>query len=692
MADPRALNCRAYSQDASGLVTGIELGITTIANSKYEVYAVNLIDEKSAGGQTIATCQVLDKNGINTGEQVRLTWAGKQPPFADSGISGSGNNVHVISNGFSPPSVGPLALHTGGFNTPTSDIVWGLGLPFRHHVSFHVIFREKGAIVTPPIDNSDLTNRVAALEQKTTATNTALLNVTTRVANTEKANATQDATIAAMNARLLKLETGQGGAGNYPLPTHRMGVHWIPVGVQEHKDYIKRLKPSVIKVVNGNKQDLEYCLANLDTNGLLVVRDHARSEQQDFLARDPVACGKQHALEWKNDFSATGKYAGIPKDRILVCALNEPFVRGVEEEKKVLQYTIALLTDLKAYGLRCLCMNLSVGWVRDGGVANSPPVWDTFLPLEQVIRDGNHVLGLHEYWYNDPDEAWAEINGIKFGWRAFRHLYCPMQVPIIIGECGLTKAVDYVRWINDGKPPKGWIGNKTPAQYAEQLWRYAQKCSPNVIAVLPFTTGYASQDWAEDATDTAHNDIVARKVTYQFPANFPIKPNAPSVPSNTKLFVFPKHTGLVTGFYGTVYKNLLGTYAHEGLDVSAVVGRPLYAPYDGVVAMVAEEPTTYGKYIRIYHKALGVHTFFAHLSDQRVATNQNVKQGDLIGYTGNTGNSTGPHLHFEIRFGYKDSFNASTYRPNVSAHSNARVDALGFMAGWIAAGNIIEER
>lgn len=162
MADPRDENCRAFRVDASGKVVGVELGITTVENARYEVYSVRLRDEYESGGQQIAACRVLDVHGINTGIQVRLTWPGSQPPFEDSGLPGNPNNVHVITNGYSPPKLGPLALHVGGFNAPTSDIVYGLGLPNNRHVSFDVVFREKGAITPPP--SGDLEGRVTALE------------------------------------------------------------------------------------------------------------------------------------------------------------------------------------------------------------------------------------------------------------------------------------------------------------------------------------------------------------------------------------------------------------------------------------------------------------------------------------------------------------------------------------------------
>lgn len=158
-------NCQEFKLDSSGRVVGVKLGITKVENAKYEVYSVRLRDEYEAAGQTAAACQVVDRAGINTGEQVRLTWPGAQPPFEGSGLPGNPNNTHIVTNGYNPPKLGPLAVHVGGFNAPISDIVYGLGLPNNRHVSFDVVFREKSSGV-PPVDpgTGDVEIRVAALE------------------------------------------------------------------------------------------------------------------------------------------------------------------------------------------------------------------------------------------------------------------------------------------------------------------------------------------------------------------------------------------------------------------------------------------------------------------------------------------------------------------------------------------------
>jgi len=169
MANPLDENCQGFRTDASGKVTGVLLGITKVEGAKYEVYSARLRDEYEAGGQTVAVCSVVDRNGIVTGIQARLAWPGKGPMFENSGLPGNPNNVHVIINPYNPPNQGPLALHDGGFNAPISDIVYGLGLPFNRHVGYEVTFREKGAVIDPPTDPQE-DERIAKLEAWARAT------------------------------------------------------------------------------------------------------------------------------------------------------------------------------------------------------------------------------------------------------------------------------------------------------------------------------------------------------------------------------------------------------------------------------------------------------------------------------------------------------------------------------------------
>ncbi|WP_108502831.1 M23 family metallopeptidase [Paracoccus indicus] len=86
---------------------------------------------------------------------------------------------------------------------------------------------------------------------------------------------------------------------------------------------------------------------------------------------------------------------------------------------------------------------------------------------------------------------------------------------------------------------------------------------------------------------------------------------------------------------------------HEGIDMAGPIGTPIYATGDGVV-IHAGRASGYGNLIKIQHE-LGTETRYGHLNRIRVKVGDKVSQGDLIGDMGNTGRSTGPHLHYEVR-------------------------------------------
>lgn len=86
---------------------------------------------------------------------------------------------------------------------------------------------------------------------------------------------------------------------------------------------------------------------------------------------------------------------------------------------------------------------------------------------------------------------------------------------------------------------------------------------------------------------------------------------------------------------------------HTGIDFAASIGTPIYATADGTVAEVSIKFSGYGKMVEINH-GFGYRTRYAHMHEFAVRSGQNVKRGDLIGYVGNTGLSTAPHLHYEV--------------------------------------------
>lgn len=93
-----------------------------------------------------------------------------------------------------------------------------------------------------------------------------------------------------------------------------------------------------------------------------------------------------------------------------------------------------------------------------------------------------------------------------------------------------------------------------------------------------------------------------------------------------------------------------GIHGHNGVDIGAPVGTPIYASAAGQVIISASGGWNggYGNYVVVKH-ANGTQTLYAHNSSNAVSVGQSVTQGQVIGYVGQTGRATGPHIHFEIR-------------------------------------------
>ncbi|MBI4837346.1 MAG: peptidoglycan DD-metalloendopeptidase family protein [Candidatus Portnoybacteria bacterium] len=87
---------------------------------------------------------------------------------------------------------------------------------------------------------------------------------------------------------------------------------------------------------------------------------------------------------------------------------------------------------------------------------------------------------------------------------------------------------------------------------------------------------------------------------------------------------------------------------HNGIDISSSLGQPIRAPDDGIVSGEGNNGQyVYGKWLTINHQN-GLTTLYGHLSAFKVGVGQKISRGEIIGYAGNTGNSTGPHLHFTV--------------------------------------------
>ena len=108
-------------------------------------------------------------------------------------------------------------------------------------------------------------------------------------------------------------------------------------------------------------------------------------------------------------------------------------------------------------------------------------------------------------------------------------------------------------------------------------------------------------------------------------------------------FCMPTESRVVTSNFGARWGR-----QHKGLDIKVYIGDTIRAAFSGKVRIVKYEPRGYGKYVVIRHHN-GLETYYGHMSKQLVRENEEVKAGDPIGLGGNTGRSTGSHLHFETR-------------------------------------------
>lgn len=166
-----------------------------------------------------------------------------------------------------------------------------------------------------------------------------------------------------------------------------------------------------------------------------------------------------------------------------------------------------------------------------------------------------------------------------------------------------------------------------------------------------------------NAEKTAANNALAAAIEAAHPKN-----TGGSKTYSSTTFIWPTTSSYITAGFGTYY--VWGfAQQHNGVDIGVGIGTPVYAAATGTViiaTVVTSNPYGYGgpsktswsaangygygNYIAVEHPD-GKITIYGHLSSVAVSAGQVVVQGQVIGYSGSTGNSSGPHLHFEVRLG-----------------------------------------
>ena len=188
------------------------------------------------------------------------------------------------------------------------------------------------------------------------------------------------------------------------------------------------------------------------------------------------------------------------------------------------------------------------------------------------------------------------------------------------------------------------------AKIAETQWEMALLRSQSAKLAQAVTDMLQQQ---EDAIIAAAMQSVWTQVQLWAQANN-VGQIAASAGHSTKYrFIWPEPKAVISQGFGPsklVLEPPYGSYPHfhTGIDLVEPFGSPVFAADDGVVALVGVSSQGYGRYVVIAHSG-GLDTLYGHLSASLVKVGQLVVQGQTIGLEGSTGNSTGPHLHFELR-------------------------------------------
>ena len=160
---------------------------------------------------------------------------------------------------------------------------------------------------------------------------------------------------------------------------------------------------------------------------------------------------------------------------------------------------------------------------------------------------------------------------------------------------------------------------------------------------------YKKQQEEAKAAELKKQQEAQRKATTSRAANVSSRSGSTAgesakVPADSGLFMRPVYGGSVTSPYGRRSSGF-----HTGIDIARPNGTPIYAAASGTVTRVQRKNTGYGYLVVIDH-GNGYQTYYAHCSDIYVSVGQSVSKGQNISAVGSTGNSTGNHLHFEIRY------------------------------------------
>ena len=180
----------------------------------------------------------------------------------------------------------------------------------------------------------------------------------------------------------------------------------------------------------------------------------------------------------------------------------------------------------------------------------------------------------------------------------------------------------------------------------------------------------SKSEYQEDMDDLSAEAEAVQAQILKLSKELAAQQAAQGKPSNAALggYIWPVSSRRITStFGGRASPGGIGSTNHKGLDIGGVgYTTEIHAAKAGTV-IVSQYSRSYGNYVVVSHGS-GNTTLYAHMSSRKVSVGQYVNQGDVLGITGSTGNSTGPHLHFEI------------------TENGTRINPLKYLTGYVLAG------
>ena len=445
--------------------------------------------------------------------------------------------------------------------------------------------------------------------------------------------------------------------------TNRLGIHHLRYHPDDKRDFahFRKLRPASYKPFEwmwSNQPFAEGVLAALPADCIILARDHPLSEQHDDMWRDPEGTGKRHADEWEAKIKG-GAYH-FPPERSYFLGLNE--MDAVKGDRTAIDiYWAAFGNRLTTHGRRGGFFNFSTGHPRTKNGTNHPSDrkdYAFFARSYEALKRNGGIAIQHIYG--------SATNPLVPGhFDALRD--CPWpDVTWVIGEVGINEYV-----VNGGTSHDGYKRSLKPIesypQWMERLIRGVN--DPRIHSWMVFTYDYSNPWGDKDVSGVTAPSVAAAFEAWNWkgldlgvtpPVTPPVEPPVTPVPAGKVVHPLPgarltQHWGQNADAYAR-----FGLWGHNGTDLAMPSGTPVRCIADGGVAY-ADTDSDYGNYVRVWHAELGAWSFYAHLlKPGSVKVGQKVKAGETIGLVGSTGNSTGPHLHLEIRDATPDgSYNGS---------------------------------